>query len=582
MLRNPSKIPDLPAIHVADTDSVAGQPPKPRPPPHVEPNSHPILQLIQLATKDAETTLKRQSKTLEEAVAEYRKRYQIHPPPNFDKWYELAKKHNVQLIDEYDSIYHNLLPFWAIPPDVLRLRVQEALGFVGENSHQNWLMSLTIRNGTVADIKEALVWQQEATSGMMNEFIQYLPDMDLAFNIHDEPRVIIQHDDLQRLVNKALDEALPANAEIYDPEGTWSPRPKDLNDGKSFKEVRTTRFNRFAHQAVWSYARQSCPPTSPARSLDEFPQDDIAPYVFASSDLGFISNKTAFQDICNSPSLRETFGFFDRPNSFDVVNDLFPIFSQSKVSSFQDILYPSPWYWATKVPYTESKDHRWIDKQNVLWWRGSTTGGFSRGSGWRRQHRQRVVQLMNGHDKTEILENTGTILQQKWKGKEVPKPDHASLFDVHFTSVGQCDPGDCDAQREFFKIEKEVQAEDAWYYKFLLDMDGNAFSGRFYSFLRSKSLPFKMSVFQEWHDEWIKPWLHYVPLSLHGDEYFETVRYFDQDTTGKEQAIHVAESGREWANKTLRNEDLEVWFFRLLLEYGRLVDDNRENLGFKL
>jgi hypothetical protein len=28
----------------------------------------------------------------------------------------------------------------------------------------------------------------------------------------------------------------------------------------------------------------------------------------------------------------------------------------------------------------------------------------------------------------------------------------------------------------------------------------------------------------------------------------------------------LALQGREWAKKVLRNEDLEVWFFRLLLE----------------
>jgi hypothetical protein len=30
----------------------------------------------------------------------------------------------------------------------------------------------------------------------------------------------------------------------------------------------------------------------------------------------------------------------------------------------------------------------------------------------------------------------------------------------------------------------------------------------------------------------------------------------------------------------LRNVDFEVWFFRLLLEYGRVVDDRREEIGF--
>ena len=553
--------------------------PKPRIPIHAKPESHPILQLIDNAAQEAANTLKKQSKTLQEAVNEYRRRYGLHPPPNFDKWYALAKRRNVQLIDEYDTIHDSLVPFWGVPPDVLRHRVQEALGFNGRDSHQNYLMSITIRNGAIADIKEGARWQQEATSGMMNDFIQYLPDMDLAFNIHDEPRVILPNEDLDRLVKKALNNTIPAAASILNPESRWSLRPKDLNDGRSFKEVRITRFSRFAHQAVWTHSRQSCPVTSPARSLDDDLQDDTVPYAY--SGLGFVANKTAFQDICNSPSLRETFGFFDRPNSFDVVHDLFPIFSQSKVSSFQDILYPSPWYWAGKVPYTPSKDYRWEDKQNVLYWRGSTTGGFSRDGSWRRQHRQRVIRLMNGLDKTKILENKAGSSRPDWETLDVAKKDYSSLFDAYFSHVGQCDPGDCAAQEEFFKIKKGVEQEDAWYYKYLLDVDGNAFSGRFYAFLRSKSLPFKMAIFKEWHEEWLKPWLHYVPLSLHGNEYFEAVRYFDRDVDGKQQAIELAQSGRDWASKVLRNEDLEIWFFRLLLEYGRLLDDNRMNLGFK-
>jgi hypothetical protein len=35
---------------------------------------------------------------------------------------------------------------------------------------------------------------------------------------------------------------------------------------------------------------------------------------------------------------------------------------------------------------------------------------------------------------------------------------------------------------------------------------------------------------------------------------------------GREEAERMALRGREWAGKVLRNEDLEVWFFRLLLE----------------
>ena len=575
LLRNPPSIHDLPEF---PTHRSPAAPPAPQPTKavkHPGHDSHPILQLVDQAAQEAEDTINRQSATLNDAVKEYKRRYKLNPPPNFDKWYYMAKERGVQLIDEYDTIYHSLLPFWSLPPSMIRARARESLGF------DNALMGISIRNGQIANINGAEQWQQTATMGMMDRFIRHLPDMDLAFNIHDEPRVVVPHDDLVRLVNYAIDVGVPTAGAQKDPINAWSPRPADVNDGRSLPDYRTTRFNRFAHQPIWTNSRLSCPPESPARSLSETPVDDIAIYTF--SDLGLVRNKTAFSDICNSPSLKETFGFFDRPNAFNVVHDLFPIFSQSKVSSFQDILYPSPWYWANKVPYRPSKDYRWEKKESVMWWRGSTTGGFSRDGGWRRQHRQHVVRVINSHDRTYLLENTaGEGAKPHWDRKEVMKADYKSLFDVHFSHVGQCDPGDCDAQREFFDIAKTAAQEDAWRYKYLLDMDGNAFSGRFYAFLKSQSLIFKMAVFREWHEEWIKPWAHYVPLSLNGSEYFEVMRYLDQEQEGQEQAVRMAEAGRDWSHKILRNDDFEVWFFRLLLEYGRLVDDNRDNLGFKV
>ena len=576
-LRNPEQVlaPSLGPLGKRKPRSPSAPPKFPQ---HVSDVSHPALQLIDQAEKEATKRIKGQSKTLEEAVKEYRNRYGIHPPPRFDKWYAFAREKGVQLIDEYDSIYHSLLPFWGLKPSLIRSRVNEALGF------DNALMGYSIRGGKISQrvlpggYKDMAGWQDKATAGMMKHFVEYLPDMDLAFNLHDEPRVIVPHDDLSRLVDIAISENVPVAARTITPRGSWSPRPADMHDGKNFPEVRVTRFNRFAHQPTWTNSRISCSPLSAARSLNESAEDETSAFSFSS--LGLIGNKTAFSDICNSPSLQTTFGFFDRPNAFDVVHDLLPVFSQSKVSSFQDILYPSPWYWAGKVSYSESQDPEWAEKEARLYWRGSTTGGFSRDGGWRRQHRQQVVSAINGLDRTALVYANATD-GSKPELKEEPRNRYADLFDVRFSHVGQCDPGDCDAQRAFFDLAPEAQQSDAWRYRHLLDMDGNAYSGRFYAFLRSKSQVFKMAVFREWHEEWLRPWLHYVPLSLRGGEWVELLRFFSRDSAGQEAAKAIAESGRDWAKKVLRNEDFEVWFFRLLLEYGRLVDDDREILGYK-
>ncbi|KAG9231861.1 glycosyltransferase family 90 protein [Amylocarpus encephaloides] len=572
----PFPTPSIEIPHHAAPPQQAGGELLPTPEPPKIGSAHPIWELIKKNEQEFEKKFTGQSKTLAKAVTEYRRRYGIPPPPKFDIWYEYAKKKGVQMIDDYDTIHHSLLPFWALQPRTIRKRAQEGLGYDPNN-----LMGVLVRTGKTRYVSAGQDWLMEAVEGMMKDFVQHLPDMDLAFNIHDEPRVVLPYDDLRRLVAIAKEKNMPAANAVEKPRNSFSRRPVDVSPGNRFEDYKTTRFNVFAHQPTWTHSRTSCPPDSPSRlSLEDVPApDNNASY--AIGELGFIYNETAFSDVCQSPSFSQSYGFFDRPNSYNIVQDLFPVFSQSKLSTYADILYPSPWYWVGKVKYNETADRAWAEKIDKIYWRGSTTGGFSRDGGWRRQHRQHVVQRMNAFDQAKILVNVGDSEQmEEWKTKEVARTDYNSIFDIFFSHVGQCDDNDCKAQKQFFDIKGTAKQQDAWKYKYLLDMDGNAFSGRFYAFLKSKSLVYKMAVFKEWHAEWLKPWVHYVPLSLKGDEWIEAVRWFAGEPTGEKEAERLALQGRDWADKVLRNEDLEVWFFRLLLEYGRLVDDDREIIGY--
>ncbi|KAH6610433.1 capsule-associated cap1 [Trichoderma cornu-damae] len=516
------------------------------------------MHLMKDAQQEFAEVKKRQSKSLGEAVAEYRRRYGMPPPPHFDEWYKFATSNKVQLIDEFDMIYDMMTPFWGLQPKTIRSRVAEALGY------DNGLIGVSIRDHNITHMEHGYEWQKSATRGMMRNFMQFLPDMDLAFNIHDEPRVVVPHDDLLRLVAtaKAGDMAsLGAKRKLAN---EFSARPSDLSDGKAFTETKVSRFSTIQHQSTWAESRMSCPPDSRARILEDERADDLSRYGIG--DLAFVYNATAMSDICLTPSLSSTYGFFDRPNSFSITHDLLPVFSQSKISSYGDIVYPSPWYWYNKVAYKEKSDMPWDKKQSKLYWRGSTTGGYSRDGGWRRHHRQHFVQKINSKGQARVMANNGGAENPRWEAKEVPRGDYQELIDVHFSHVGQCDPGDCEAQKEFFDVVDPVDQQNAWRYKYLVDIDGNAFSGRFYAFLQSRSLTFKIALFREWHSEWLKPWVHYVPLSLQGDDWLEAVRFINEDAEGSAEGQNIAEESREWANKTVRKEDMEVWFFRLLLE----------------
>ncbi|KAK4106861.1 glycosyltransferase family 90 protein [Parathielavia hyrcaniae] len=584
--QGPSKPLDLPK----PADSDASEPveftsknitvTEPKPVPGGE---HPIWHLIKEAEREFDAVKARQSATLGDAAAEYRRRYGLPPPPHFDKWWEFAKSKGVQMVDEYDTIYDIVTPFWGLKPSTIRARAREALGA------DNQLMGVQVRNGNATHIFGGTEWFQTSVIGMMQGFVEHLPDMDLAFNVNDEPRVVVPHEDLTRLVHKARTIAMPVANAAEKLRNGFTKKPLGISYNGRFDEVKHTRFDFFPHQPVWTHSRMSCSPDSPARLLEEDEQyDDLEKY--ASGEMGFVSNWTAMSDVCLSPSLSSTYGFFDRPNAYGVVHDLFPIFSQSKVSSYADITYPSPWYWAGKVPYSDESDPPWQDKLNRLYWRGSTTGGFSRNGGWRRQHRQRLVQKLNAPDQATILTSSSqdsdddTKKNKTWSKTQVPRGEFRSLVDVHFSHVGQCDPADCRAQQAFFSLREYARQEDALGYRHVLDMDGNAFSGRFYALLRSRSLVYKWAVFREWHYEWLRPWVHFVPLSLHGEEWLEAVRFFAGGKggggLGSEEAERMALRGREWAEKVLRNEDMEVWFFRLLLEYGRVIDDDRERIGY--
>lgn len=101
------------------------------------------------------------------------------------------------------------------------------------------------------------------------------------------------------------------------------------------------------------------------------------------------------------------------------------------------------------------------------------------------------------------------------------------LFDVKFSSINQASTlEDFKAQEREFKVAPMEDQQDLWKWKYLLDIDGHGMSGRFYPLMKSKSLVFKCAMFREWHDEWLWPWVHYVPLGLNGTDWFESVRFF--------------------------------------------------------
>ena len=535
--------------------------------PDVQYCGHPIDRIVTEAQQQFDVVKSRQPQSLAAAVTEYKRRYKIPPPPHFDKWYEFAVEHGTVLVDEYDAIHHTLLPFWALEPSTIRARTRQDLG------QENKLIGISIREGNTTNLvgEGQGGFQSNAIQSMVAPFVHLLPDMDLAFNVHDEPRVVVPHDELEQMVSlgRETQSRFQSHKNLVD---GFSQTPEELKE--EISETPRSRFHDIGMQETWLWGRLSCPLDSPARQFDGAVPDN--PNILANSALGLISNHTAFSDICQSPSLQYRLGFFGKPNSCKLSPQLTPVFSMSKLSSFQDILYPSPWYYTDQVFFEEEKSIDWNSQVRQMYWRGSTSGGYSNKGTWRDQMRQHVLSELKQlkPDETQLAlsrqhRKLGQCMippQDRWVLQEKPA-NSSNIFNVEFTEVKQCNTHDCNEQSVYFDDKQQDQQSDAWKYRYLLDMDGNAYSGRFYAFLESYGIPLKLSFFREWHADILFPWIHYVPLSLKTAGYSEILRFFEEDETqGHTIAKGIAEAGRQWAHAALRHEDMEVYMFRLLLE----------------
>jgi Glycosyl transferase family 90 len=555
------------------------------------------------------------SLSLADAVDQYRVLYHMSPPPDFDIWYQYATNRSAIVIDEFDQIYNDLLLFRAIPPADLRRQTWEMV-----SNPWNEISGIVIRNGN-ATVQENVLpthqWMLEGVAILINSFALYLPDMDLAFNLNDEPRVSVPFSDVAAL-RELISIPGPANVSSWsaDRSSGWLPIPEHEYKESIFQD------SSFRNTFV-NFGSVGCSPQSEARKNPIInSRSHICLRCAAPHSLGqFLANWTQAADICHQPDLAHLHGFYMSPAAFKCSHQLMPVFSQSKPHGFNDILYPSAWNYMDKAVYAPSSpsgkpgsedynpgfpDHPFAEKESVLFWRGATSEGVSSGDhAWRGMTRQRLVHMANNltnsaHDRVTILlpdpaARKGRLKYQTIRGTDVESLGLSTNISI-VDGIARCGGiglHDCTDQDAEFGFAKPTDFQSHWQYKYLFDLDGAAFSGRFLPFLQSRSLPFKTALFREWYDSRITAWQHFVPqdLRLHG--VWSTLAYFagvDGKINGKqvtmkphpEEGEAIATAGREWAAKVLRKEDMEIYFFRLLLEWARLTDDRRDELGFVL
>ncbi|KAI9720054.1 MAG: hypothetical protein M1812_003181 [Candelaria pacifica] len=539
-----------------------------------------------------------QSNSLDTAVTEYRRRYHRHPPPGYDEWYKFATDRSSLIINEFDSIDSDLSPFWSLSPTELRFRVWQM-----NANPWNEIAGISVRAGK-AEISPNILpthrWMLEGATRMINTFAEWLPDMDLALNLNDECRVAVPW---ERLVIPRRGSGGGENASSFAAfkENKWSSNREDSWPPLPSEPITETVFEDHSfHDTFYKYGAIGCPPPSRARKERAWNTRDLCVSCAAPHSLGqYVQNWTLAADICHQPDLAKLHGFYVSPAAFKTTHDLMPVFSQSKVHGYSDILFPSPWNYIDKVKYDPSPEHPdkgFHDKSSTLFWRGATSEGVSAEGTWKGMTRQRLVHLANNLTSSEEVPVMLQTPSHKYAYRGVKSKDLRKLLNMDIgivDKIARCGGRDCADQEKEFGLVGQSDFQDHWKYRYLFDMDGAGFSGRFLPFLQSKSLPFKTALFREWYDSRLTAWLHFVPQDLRLQGVHSTLAYFsgiNGKIDGKQvfmpahakEGEFIAEQGREWANKVLRKEDMEVYFFRLLLEWGRLTDERRDDIGFQL
>ncbi|CAK4032094.1 glycosyltransferase family 90 [Lecanosticta acicola] len=588
-------------------------------------DKHPIKNLMREGDKKFEEYIAHRSKNFKETVRRYRETYGRHPPPGFKQWYKLARKRKVYNIDDFQQIHDDLRPFWALPPREIRNLAAHASD---DDGHA--LSTISIRNGQVN--QRTWGWRSETFIRLLGTVAEWLPDMDIPMNRMDQPRVIVPWEDMQRYLEieektRSTGEAGVRDGFTKDSNALHVPRPRDgvaawidrwnpfqygvdERRGDAADDPPPPDYGWFGYPGgqYMDLAAKACPPESYARKPSSTKLYKKTEASYKDPLGGFITNFNLSSDLCTvGPQIQNLHGLLYASTSLTATHKLVPVFGECKVNVNNDILFPANMYWKDdeRYNYDDHQDLSWDDKNDMMIWRGVTSGGNTHQDDewrWRNMHRHRLVLMTNS---TEVAENKSSIvaLTDPKTGEYGPKEFRIGPFaekhtDIGFTGLLACIPN-CDFYNPFLSLKNSMSFAETFRSKYLIDVDGHSFSGRWRAFLQSRSLGLKATIFREWHDSRLFAWRHFVPVDNRYDDLYSLLAYFmgvgpsskNRDVAAQNpnhgvsvwrhdyEALKLAQQGREWADKVLRREDIELYVFRLLLEYGRIIDDNRHRIG---
>jgi hypothetical protein len=93
---------------------------------------------------------------------------------------------------------------------------------------------------------------------------------------------------------------------------------------------------------------------------------------------------------------------------------------------------------------------------------------------------------------------------------------NAEVMDAAFVKAvaPEAYPGGLSSLTDTHRFGDAVPLGKHWSYKYVVDLDGMGYSGRFMAFLASDSVPVKATVYEEYFRDWIQPWSVQLSSSL--------------------------------------------------------------------
>ncbi|KAL4727440.1 hypothetical protein ACLX1H_006352 [Fusarium chlamydosporum] len=517
------------------------------------------------------------------------------PPPAFVDWYELAKY--TVVIDQFDQIDRDLAPFKAIPPHKLRQRASLVSQMPGVHV-------IGVKNGNASRLPEVTGHDAELLDGLVatiNRFSKFLPDMLFPINLGTTPRILPSWEtangqsrsDLTPLINliskRSAGEGVEEGDELK-PAETPVPKPLPaLPESPRLDQPSMIPLAKYRQMQV-----EACPPgsrtrTSPHWNIGEFCADCVRRH----SKAQLMVNWERSLEYCAQPDLKYLHGMSLSSPHADPIRDLLPLFGPSKSEPFKDILIPLPQPEDNKADISWNFDRRY----DSMFWRGQTGNGYISDQALRGNHKFRFLHMLSNRNPEDKV----TMILPWAKDTSIYRHEMVPIEEANLvvpTSVGMndysgCKGHNCELLRQTYPIVDESKDQEPLEYRYILLLDqDNGPSPNLLRVLRSKSVPLISTLFRTWYSDRLIPWLHFVPIDTRYQGLHATLTYFtgthkkayingrDTDVKGQaNDATWIAQQGAKWANEALGEKDGEVYLFRLMLEWARLVDDRRDEIG---